>query len=190
MAAPSTTTGRPKRVPAELYWNPSDPDSATVSAWGTRLGNFDNLQLFVGRDSVVLGDQTWGGEVEELITYQKSWITVLLRDFDKDALGLVFPEVVTNDTAALTPSLDALIADVAEIGGTRVSASAGTLLLRPRDNDLHPCVYYFNAAPTILPDNQIDYEAAKEWGFPIMFRAFVDSAGKKFRIGNSEVVGA
>jgi len=179
----------PSRIPAKLYWNPTSPDSATESDWGTYLGDFDNLIFYLGRDGVIVSDQIWGGEVEEVVTYQKAWITVLMRDIkNKNALKLMFPEVTTNDTAALTPTLDPLIADTAEIGGRRLSSYGGKLLLRPRDADEHLAVYFYNAVATIPSQAQMDFEIEKEWGLPIIFRAFVDSDGKKLKIGNTDVV--
>lgn len=182
MAAPSTPLV--KRIPAELYWNPTNPDSTTASDWGTRLGNFDNLVFHIGRISGVIIDYVLGSEVEEVVGIQTAKIGVLKRDFDKDAFALVFPEITSQTNATLEP----LIVDSADIAGRRLSTYAGKLFLKPRDTDFNPAVYFFNAVVSIPNESEVPYDLVKNWGLPVIFRALPDSDRKKFKVGNTTVI--
>lgn len=182
MSAPLNTSV--KKIPGELYWNPTDPDSTTASDWGTRLGNFDNLVFYIGRKSGVVVDYMLGSEVERPIALQTGRISVLFRDFDKDAWGLVFPEIATTST----PTLEPIVIDTANIAGRRSSAYAGKLFLRPKDPDYNPAVYFYNASPAILDENELPYDLVKAFGLQVIFDAFPDSDSKKMRVGNTEVI--
>lgn len=184
MSAPSTPLV--KRIPAELYWNPTNVDSATQSDWGTRLGNFDNLVFHIGRISGVIVDYVLGSEVEEVVGVQTFKIGVLKRDFDKDAFGLIFPEMTTQTNA----TLEGTIVDNADIAGRRLSTYAGRLFLRPRDPDFNPSVYFYNAVVSIPNESEVPYDLVKNWGVPVIFRALPDSDKKKARVGNTTVISA
>lgn len=181
---------RPSRIPAKLYWNPVNPDSTTEADWGTYLGDFDNLVYYIGRESVPIVDQIWGGQVEELITLQKVWVSVLIRDIrNKECLKLIFSEVTTNDTVSETPTLDPKVSQDSELGGKRLSANAGVLFIRPRDPDEYLATKLFNAIATIGVDAAMEMEIEKDWGFPIVFKGLVDSDGKTFNMANVKSVG-
>lgn len=174
------------RAPATLYVDPINPDSLTESDWGTQLGVHENIAVTIAMVEDVYTNVITGAPSQKIRMTEVITIAALLRSFDPDLLGMIFPELA----ATITASGKAKITGRAtRLAGKRMTDYGRVIMVKPKDPDVHPGVYLYNAVATIESNAQ-DFQVEVAWQQAVVFMGFPNASKLIYDYCHMQDVGA
>jgi len=163
-----------------------DPDDLTAASpyGGTALGLIGDFVLAVENQHIEVHGEEFGGVIVDYVRMgEKAVITGVLRTWDDDAIGAIFPN--TADGAGSNRKL--IKSQVAGAGMTKPGklAIAGSfkLLIASDAPDHNPSLLFYNAIPMMDTQLRISSTPAAEAGLAVAFRAAPDADGKMYHMG-------
>ena len=137
------------------------------------MGLASEVRLTPIQRSFTATAEEYGGATVEEYDMGRDWVlSCLVRGFDADMLGVVFPSV---STGVVTEAL-------AQSKGSALSARGGVLVLSPRD----PTHYGFvlrRALPRVRESSRIPFSVHERASFAAIFRAIPNGSGSVLTIG-------
>lgn len=176
MASPDPVNVR--QIPARVCHSPTDL-STPFPHGGTALGN---VRAIVFRPNIkvrTITAQEFGGAVVEAIAGGGAAVLALaLRDFDADALALLFGAAA--GPAGGTLVTDDVTGDSAR-AGRLLSTRAKKLFVSPLAIDQDPGLYLPLAIPCVERTAALAWSWAEEYSTPALFLAVPDATGRTWR---------
>lgn len=174
---------RVMRIRGALCINPTDLTTSFPHG-GTAIGLGHQLEFRFGMEYFIQRDASIGkAPTEVYYTGIAPMIGGFLRDYDKDALGRLFPNV---GAAGFGPRLVKF--HVKGTGITRPGAALGAnavkLCFSPRADGTHPWILMYKAVPVPEIAGAMALSAGKEGSFPVVFIGLPDSDGKVAQMGD------
>lgn len=161
------------QIPATLYLNPTDPDNPETT--GTPLGVHEELVVTIGWTEEPIRNKLSGYHNEIICIFETVRISGLQRSFDKDMLGAVHDNLVT-DTRSTVPYLR----DKAGFGTRLLTSDTNNILVAPLEPEIHPGFILYNAAGRLSDNSDINHQIDERWGHIFVFDGFVDnSSGRR-----------
>ena len=171
------------RFTAAIIKSPTNLSAASPYG-GTALGLIGDFVLAIENAHTEVWAEEFGNVCVDYVRQgEKAVITGVLRTWDDDAIGSIFPN--TADGAGSNRKL--IKGQVAGAGMTKPGklASAGSfkLLIASDAPDHNPSLLFYNAIPMMDTQLRIASTPAAEAGMAVAFRAAPDSAGKLYAMG-------
>lgn len=166
-------------ITGSLCVNPTDLTAAFPHG-GTAIGNTRDEDFRPGLRTRINRSEFMGVAVEE---YHAGWDPIFLcvfRDWDADALPLVWPDV---DTSGTNPMIRGRVSTNAARPGKAMSDLAVKLCFSPRALDSDRFIVLYKAMPIIQEDGQIVVNLGAELGVGMMWRGIPDATGRLFDVG-------
>lgn len=173
MAAPDETLVF--RVPGDLILAPTS--SVPPAYGGTRLGLIHAARLRPITREFAVAAEEYGGETTEIVYLGRDWVvTALLRGWDPDSLGVIFP------SSALVSGRRVITEPGSHAAGDLETSRAVKLLFAPKDST-HPAWLLHRALPQLEETAELRTELMSELNAPVVFRALRGSGGAAVVIG-------
>lgn len=179
-------TPDPRRIIKGLYGylcvDPTDVAGTVFPHGGTALGLMRDGEFRYGERQRLVGDEAYGKVFTEAFRVQESPIFVaVLREWDDDALGTVFPDTETGDTGRTV--IRGRVGVNGLRGGQVLSESAVALYFSPRAIDQHPSILVYSAIPVLMDTESLRAGGSDaEVGVAIGFYGIPDGTGRLYQI--------
>lgn len=163
-----------------------DPTSlaAAFPHGGTALGDARLLRFELGPGYDAIRAEEFGGvAVEFLHRTPEAVLATVLREYDSDAIGAIFPQVATGATTGKAVISGKAFGAGHVSPGALASARAFKLLVSPVDREFHPALVIYNAIPLIDVAAALQFELSQEFGLAVVFRAVPNSSGQLYSLG-------
>lgn len=160
------------RVPASLYVDPVNPDSLTEADWGTQLGVHENVAVTLALVEDLYMNVITGAPSQKIRMSEVITVAVLLKSFDPDLLEMAFPEVASTVTSSGKPKITGR---ATRLAGKRMTDYGRVLLVKPKDPDIHPGLYLYNATATVEQTPQ-DFQVEVAWQKSVVFMGFPNAS--------------
>lgn len=174
------------KLPGRLCANPTDLSLAFPHG-GTALGLTRAAEFRFGIQTSLVTAEEWGQQpVEAVYTGDVAVFGCVLREWDDDAIGAVFPNTGTGDISGNRTILGRVDGVGVNRAGYLFSSQSLVLLFSPRSVDRHPMVLIRKALP--MPDEtaMIQASLAQEFGIGVVFQAIPDATDRTYDIGKRE----
>ena len=179
-------TGNPRnirRFRGRLAWNPTDLTTAFPHG-GTELGVVRDLVFRFGIATEEIRAQEWGNVPTEYVYKGSSaFLVAVLREFDNDAIGTVFPDTPAGATTGDQIIRAAGSGSGVTFGGVLLSTISGVLVVSPDSPEDQEFLLLYNAFPMPEETSELQISAGSEVGLAVVFRAGLDSTHRQWNIG-------
>ena len=177
MSAPSLE--RLNYVGGRLAINPTDLSTAWPHG-GTGLGLVRDAAAKVKTYAHAILEEPWGGEPSEVVHGGESVTFVaILRTWDADALGLVYPAGSTGATTG-----ERVVSYPGSfLAGAGLYGSAVKLLFTPTDQENHPAALFYSAMAVLADDVELAYQLDKENETAARFVCARDGSARVYALG-------
>lgn len=178
--------------PADVLIVPGDlvvgaTDLTTDSPFGgTIIGEVRDKRFRAGARTYAVAAEEWGGQTVEVIYgRQAAILACVLRSWDEDALGAVFPIYSTGASGRPLIVGQPVAGDATTVrAGRALSTLQGVALtFAPRDLDRHPWIHLYNAVPAVEEASELRLEIDDEVGIPVVWHGLPDDQGRTHAIG-------
>ena len=172
-----------RRFKGRLTWNPTDLTTVFPHG-GTELGLVRDLVFRFGIATEEIRAEEWGNVPTEYVYSGTSgFLVAILREFDNDAVGVIFP-----DTPAGAATGDQILRGAASgsgvaLGGTLLSTLSGVLVVSPDSPETQEFLVLYNAIPMVEEASKLQISAGQEMGIAVVFRATPDATHRMWNIG-------
>jgi hypothetical protein len=166
------------RVPGRLIKNPTDLTAARPGG-GTDLGEVADIVFLVGQKHGVIVAEEFGGQVvEDVMAGESAVLTAVLRQFDEDALGSVFPNAAAGSVTGKRKIEYApgKTSGGYKLPGTMRSTLAFKLVFWPDDVLRHRFLVLYKAMPMVDESAKLQFHMNAEVGIPVVFQGIPDTA--------------
>lgn len=172
-----------RRFRGRLTWNPTDLTTAFPHG-GTELGLVRDLIFRFGIETEEIRAEEWGNVPTEYVYKGSSaFLTAILREFDNDAIGVIFPDTPTGSVTGDQIIRGAVSTADVTIGGTLLSTLSGVLVVSPDSPESQEFLVLYNALPLVEETSQLQISAGDEMGIAVVFRAIPDASHRMWNIG-------
>jgi len=145
----------------------------------TALGICHDVRLSAVTRQFNIQAEEYGQEVTEAVHMGRDWVlTCLVRGWDNDTLGMMFPNTSTGGSSG-----NKVISEPGGLlSGSLLSGKAVKLLFAPF-NTTHKGFIVYRALPNIHASRPLDFNTAKDLSFLATFRCLRDGSGRAVKIG-------
>lgn len=175
------------RVPGRLYINPSDITAAPPFGSGTAIGLTRDVEFRMGLRTGVVTAEEWGSAPVEVVhSGEAAVLACVLREWDDDAIALVFPNTGAGALSGNATVLGRSFGAGVNRAGYLLSAQSAVLLFAPLSLDgtpAHPMVIVRKAIPMVEETAMLQMSLAEELGMGVVFQAIPDSSGRLYDVG-------
>ena len=168
-----------RRVPGRLF---KDPVSLTTPDFGTPLGIFGAMEFRPNIQTTSTVDETLSRTISTRITAEQGVLAGVLRDFDPDALALLFPNTKQGKRSLVINGRAA--GSGVNRSGFDMRDRAFKLLFVPlRSVNLEDHILFYNAVPVIEETAALQLSLQNEKDLAVMFEAQPDADLRDYDIG-------
>lgn len=160
----------------------SSPDLSTSSPYGgTLLGSFRNgVFAFNPTHAEIAAEEFGGQKVEWVQASEAAALTVVLREFDADALQTIFPNT-TLSTLTDKASVEGRVHGSGVVGaGSRATDRSTKILVESVSPELVPSLLLYNAVPMPSEASEIQIGTVDQFGLAVVFECTYDSSGRTY----------
>lgn len=170
------------RAPGEICFGPTSTSTAFPHG-GTSLGSVRGISFRPNmRSRPVIAEEFFGRPVDHIYAGDAAILVVILRSWDADAVGTLFPGGGTGTTTSRATW--EVQSSISPVGALR-SSQARAVMFSPRDTDEHPVFYMPRAIPLVEETADLRASLTEEMGLPLVFHAIPggDETGRVFWAG-------
>jgi hypothetical protein len=154
---------------------------------GTALGEIKlGYFAFNPQYESVEAEEHGQAKVEWMATRQTAAMVVVLREYDKDAITTLFPNVAAGAGSGAQVISGGTFGSTIVKPGSLASDKAVKLLFSPRSFNYHPGIILYQAIPLLQETGQLGLALNVEFGFPAIFYATPRNDGLLYKIGKLE----
>lgn len=180
----ATTNARQviKGLHGRLVKDPTDV-SLPFPHGGTEFGLVRNGVFRFGKVYHEVPAEEDAGVITEVLSGADGGVfAAVLRSYDVDALGVVFPDTIVGATTG-DRVIKGRVGAGSVFSGLALSANAIVLGFSPDAVDSHPHIVLYNAIPMLEEAAEILLGPDDEFGIAVMFRAAPDSSRRLYDVG-------
>ena len=171
----AATINELRRIKGRLWSTPTDLTGSS----GTALGTFGKISARFDQTRAEIRAEEYQGQIIEVIEGTTNLVVGCnLRDFDADALGLIFPSTATGKSGEVLIS-QTYTTERGALG----SATAIKLLFVPDAVEAQQALYIPLAVPLLVPQAELAFSLDTEWVVPTLWRCLPDGTGRLFQLG-------
>ncbi len=172
-----------RRFRGRLTWNPTDLTTVFPHG-GTELGLVRDSRFRFGIATEEIRAEEWGNVPTEYVYKGSSaFLAAILREFDNDALGVIFPDTPTGSATSDQILRGAVSGSGVTLGGTLLSIQSGVLVVSPESPETQEFLVLYNAIPMPEETAELQISAGEELGMAVVFRAVPDVTHRMWNIG-------
>ncbi len=172
-----------RRFKGRLAWNPTDLTTAFPHG-GTELGVVRDLVFRFGLQTEEIRAEEWGNVPTEYVHVGSSaFLAAILREFDNDALGAIFPDTPAGATTGDQILRGAVSGSGVTLGGVLLSTLSGVLVVSPDSPQTQEFLLLYNAVPMPEETSELQISAGTEVGMAVVFRAIPDATHRQWNVG-------
>ena len=172
-----------RRFRGRISWIPTDLTTAFPHG-GTELGTIrDSIFTFGIKYEEIRAEEYSNVTTEYVYDGSHGALAVILREFDNDALGVIFPDTPTGAATGGQILRGAVSGSGVTLGGTMASTRSNILVVSPQSPDTEEFLILYNAIPLVDEAAQLQYSAGHEVGMAVVFRAAPDGTHRQWNIG-------
>lgn len=162
-----------------LCHTPTDFSSGTSFPYGgTNIGEFrDGVFAINSQHSMIDAEEFCGRRVDYVRRGDSAALVAVLREFDSDALSMIYPNVTTTTDSGRPRVESRNFGGSGNLPGSRVSSESKVLLFCPQSPNNVPAIILYNAIPVPEETGEIPLTIGSEAGFPVAFEGTHNSNG-------------
>lgn len=169
------------RIPARLVLTPTDL-TTTFPYGGTALGMSRETVFEFGQRQYVETAEEWGGAPTRVFALgEHGMLKCILRSWDADAIGAVWPTYVAGTSGAPT-----VVPDVNGSNRAGKVVSGAVIMVCPIARDQSPFVLLYNAMPLPAEASAFRLSRKTEAGLEVAWHAAPGSDGRPYALGKLE----
>lgn len=167
-------------VPGRLSHTPTSLSTAYPHG-GTAIGTCGHVNLRPYTFALPITAEEFGGSPSDFVYGGEGWVLeATLREFDADALSMMFPIYVAGAQGGPVLRADA---NSSVRAGSLLGDLAKVIVFTPDNADDHPWLIVRRAVPMIDETAMIALRASEEVGVSFLWSCTPDSDGKQFELG-------
>jgi len=176
------------RIPGRLYAEPSDINADPPFGTGTALGLVRDAEFRLHVRTGIVTAEEWGSvAVEAVYAGESAVLACVLREWDDDAIGDIFPNISTSSFSTADKSILGRVSGAGvNRAGHLLSSQSIVLFFAPLAIDRHPCIIGRKAVPMVEESAMLSMSLAEEFGIGVVWNAIPDSSGRTYDIGKRE----
>lgn len=175
------------RVPGRLVKDPTDI-TADFPHGGTELGLTRDAEMRFGIRTALVTAEEWGQQaVESIYAGESAVFAAVLREWDNDAIALMFPNTGTGPTSEANKTILGRVSGAGvNRAGYLLSTQSAVILFSPLAVDRHPMVIIRKAIPMVEETSMLSLSLAEELGIGVVWQAIPNATGQVYDIGRRE----